>query len=82
MKRLLVDVLLFPLGSYANRESITYDFDNAFKYVGKLKNGKLHGHGTITLPDCSKYVGQFRGTKEHGYGELTRALYTLVLGLK
>ena len=48
MKRLFADVLLCFLSFCANRETITYDFDNGFKYVGKLKNGKLHGHGRIT----------------------------------
>ena len=38
------------------------------KYVGALKEGVPHGHGTITFPDGEKYIGDWKNGKEHGQG--------------
>jgi hypothetical protein len=30
------------------------------KYVGKFRNAKYNGQGTLTLPDGRKVIGEFR----------------------
>ena len=35
-------------------------------YVGKLKNGQLHGKGILKYHDGSKYVGEFEDGKYKG----------------
>jgi len=49
-------------------------FDGSYqgtKYVGEWKDGKMHGHGTFTLPDGEKYVGEFKDGLPHGRGTST-----------
>ncbi len=43
------------------------------KYVGEVKNGKMHGKGTYKLVNGDKYVGEFKVGKEHGHGTYTYA---------
>ena len=45
-------------------------FSKGGKYEGPIKNGKLHGTGTLTFPDGRKYVGDFSHDKPNGYGIL------------
>ena len=40
-------------------------------YVGKWKNGELHGQGTYTWSDGDKYVGEFKDGGKHGHGIVT-----------
>ena len=40
-------------------------------YVGQLKDGKFHGHGTMTYVDGSMYVGEWEDQSRHGQGEQT-----------
>ena len=37
-------------------------------YVGKFKDGKPNGQGTMTLPDGTKYVGEWKDGKPNGQG--------------
>ena len=39
------------------------------KYVGKFKNGKMHGQGTFTYTDGGKYAGGWKDDKKHGQTE-------------
>ena len=41
------------------------------KYVGELKDGKMHGQGTLTCATGEKYVGEFKDDIYHGQGTLT-----------
>ena len=42
------------------------------KYVGYMKNGKKHGHGTYTyIKTKDKYVGDWKDDKKHGKGTFT-----------
>jgi len=41
-----------------------------FTYVGKLKNGKKEGFGTLTFEDGTKYEGEFKNDLYHGNGTL------------
>ena len=37
-------------------------------YVGEMKDGKQHGHGTYNFADGSSYVGDFRDGRPNGKG--------------
>ena len=37
-------------------------------YVGDLKNGVMHGQGTMIWPNGDKYVGGWKDNKFHGFG--------------
>jgi len=37
-------------------------------YLGKFKDGKYHGQGTMTSPDGLKYVGGYKDGKKNGQG--------------
>ena len=41
-----------------------------FTYVGEWKDGKEHGHGTLTNSDGEKYVGGYKDGRRHGQGIL------------
>ena len=43
------------------------------EYLGELKDGKKHGHGTLIFNDGTKYVGEFKDDVIHGHGTLTYA---------
>ena len=43
------------------------------KYVGELRDGKMHGQGTYTHADVEKYVGEYKDGKYHGQGTFTYA---------
>jgi len=38
----------------------SYTYSNGAKYVGKFKNGKRHGQGTMTWANGNKYVGEWK----------------------
>ena len=40
-------------------------------YVGKWKNGELHGQGTFTNLMGDKYEGEFKDGGKHGHGIVT-----------
>ena len=44
---------------------------NEDEYVGNLKDGVRHGHGTATYADGTKYVGGWKDGKMHGQGTYT-----------
>ena len=44
---------------------------NGRKYLGKFKDDKLHGEGTLFYPDGKKYEGEFVNGKRHGKGTFT-----------
>ena len=49
---------------------VAITFPDGKKYVGRYKNGKKHGQGTLTWPS-KKYVGEWKDNKRHGQGTLT-----------
>ena len=57
-------------GKPLNGKSAFTDADGA-KYVGEVKNGKMHGQGTWTHPDGDKYVGEWKEDMKHGQGTMT-----------
>ena len=71
MKRLLpILLLVFSVGIGA--ETISHTFPSGVKYVGEVKNGKVHGQGTMTWPDGEKYVGEWNdGIMWNGQGTYT-----------
>ena len=73
MKRLVAIALsvLMWVACSAYGETITHTFDNGDKYVGEVKNGKMHGQGTYTWPDGNKYVGEWQDSKRNGQGTYT-----------
>ncbi|MDC0039090.1 trypsin-like peptidase domain-containing protein [Gammaproteobacteria bacterium] len=72
MKRLLpILLLLFSVGVGA--ETISHTFSSGLKYVGEVKNRKIHGQGTMTWPSGTKYVGEWKDGKQHGQGTKTYA---------
>ncbi len=74
MKRLiLIFVLCGLLLPSAYGETISYTLSSGAKYVGEVKNGKMHGQGTYTFASGNKYVGQFKDGKRHGQGTYTYA---------
>ena len=44
---------------------------NNFRYDVELRDGKLHGWGTLTFADGGRYEGEFRDGKMHGRGSRT-----------
>ena len=42
-------------------------------YVGELRDGVMHGQGTLTLTDGSRYQGEFSEGRFHGQGEYVTA---------
>ncbi len=48
----------------------TMHFSDGAKYVGQVKNDKMHGVGTVTFADGSKYEGQFVNGYYAGQGTL------------
>ena len=42
-------------------------------YEGDLKNGEMHGHGTITYSSGMRFTGDFRNDQPNGHGMLTNA---------
>ena len=55
---ILIFISLFSLSSCMSTGS----------YEGAYRNGKYHGHGTLTFNDGQKYIGQFEYGKRNGYG--------------
>ena len=49
-------------GTYTDAEP------RAHSYQGEFKDGKRHGHGTITYKDRSTYVGRFINGERRGWG--------------
>jgi len=47
----------------------TYYFANGNKYIGKWKNGKIHGTGILYYGDGEKYEGEWANGKMNGKGE-------------
>ncbi|MEK7484288.1 MAG: hypothetical protein AABZ60_08145, partial [Planctomycetota bacterium] len=52
-------------------EMKTITFPNGQKYVGEMKNGKMHGKGKMSSPDGPTYEGDWGNGVMHGYGTLT-----------
>ena len=46
-------------------------FPDGEKYLGSIKNGKMHGHGQLIIPTGESFVGQFRNDKYDGHGIFT-----------
>ena len=62
MKHLLPNLLLvFSVGVGA--ETISHTFSDGSKYVGEVKNGKMHGQGTYTYKNGDKSVGEYKDDK-------------------
>jgi len=78
MKRLIFTFFLcwFVIPS-AYGETISYTSASGIQYVGEIKNGVMHGQGTLTFVDGTKYVGGWKDGAMHGQGT-----YTLVNGGK
>ena len=51
----------------------TYTYASGNKYVGQMKDGKMHGNGIFTWVSGTKYVGQMKDGKMHGQGTKTLA---------
>ncbi len=47
----------------------SYTYSNGAKYVGKFKNGKRHGQGTMTWANGNKYVGEWTDGSFHLKGD-------------
>ena len=47
------------------KETLTFDTG---KYVGEVKEGKLHGKGTYTYVNGDKYVGEYKDGEMNGQG--------------
>tara|TARA_E500000331_G_C17207228_1_gene691941 strand:- start:124 stop:1389 length:1266 start_codon:yes stop_codon:yes gene_type:complete len=60
-------------GSYHHNCFGNYNIANGDKYVGEVRNNKMHGQGTYTAANGTKYVGEFKDDKIHGQGTYTRA---------
>ncbi len=52
------------------KETLTFDTG---KYVGEVKEGKLHGKGTYTYVNGDKYVGEYKDGEMNGQGTATFA---------
>ena len=65
MRRLFALSVLLVFGSVA------YAGADETKYVGKWRDGKFNGQGTLTAANGDKYVGEFKDDKAHGQGTLT-----------
>lgn len=55
------------------------------KYVGKFRNAKYNGQGTLTLPDGRKVIGEFREDNPWnvtGYDKTGKIIAKLVNGKK
>jgi hypothetical protein len=37
-------------------------------YEGEFRNGKRHGHGTLTRPSGTRYTGEWKDGARHGHG--------------
>ena len=46
-----------------------YTFSNGAKYVGAIRNGKMHGFGSYEDPSGSKYSGDWKEGRQHGQGK-------------
>lgn len=46
-----------------------YNENGKLIYVGEMKDGKYHGHGTVYFVNGGKYEGQFVDGKLHGQGK-------------
>lgn len=53
---------------YYNNNMSEITFPNGDKYTGEVKDGKMHGHGTLILANWDTYVGDFKDNKFHGQG--------------
>lgn len=56
---------------HAKAKIQTLKFDNGDKYVGTLKNGKMHGTGTYYFHDGAIYTGECANGDFSGKGKLT-----------
>lgn len=54
-----------------NQKYGSYTDANGNKFEGPIKNGKLHGKGTITSPSGNKYEGEIVNGKINGWGTYT-----------
>ncbi len=52
---------MFSVGVGA--ETISHTFSDGSKYVGAVKKGKIHGHGTYTYANGAKSVGEYKDDK-------------------
>lgn len=52
-------------------ETVSKTFNNGNKYVGTIKDGKMHGKGTYTFKQGTKYVGEFVNGRMEGNGVMT-----------
>lgn len=69
MKRFASVLMLMVACSTGAEEKIT--FDDGSVYKGQVKEGKIHGKGTLTFADGAKYIGMFSDGVFEGYGLLT-----------
>ena len=56
------------VGNYKNK---TINYTGGDKYVGQVKDEKMHGYGTYTHSNGAKYVGYWINDKRHGQGTYT-----------
>ena len=47
------------------------NYPNGNQYVGAVKNGHPHGHGTMIYASGAKYIGEWKEGKKHGWGLLS-----------
>ena len=46
------------------------DYDGTAVYEGRLREGRVHGYGSITFPSGNRYEGEWHHSKRHGYGTI------------
>jgi hypothetical protein len=57
-----------PRRQTADEDTIRYP--NGNKYVGGVRQGRPHGHGTMIYATGVKYIGEWKDGKKHGWGIL------------
>lgn len=61
-------------------ETVSKTFPNGSKYVGTVKDGKMHGKGTYIFRQGTKYVGEFVNGRIEGKGVMTTPDGTVSVG--
>jgi uncharacterized protein len=62
-----------PSSKTKTSDPTSTSIESTFGYVGELKDGKPHGHGTFSLKNGARIVGEFKDGKPHGHGTIYNA---------